>query len=106
MPQNELLDLLLDCFTQFKYWHLKTLKAKLNQPEAFLKETLDKVAVLTRSGTHNLTYQLREDANIGHYDLSNVKLETAPEIVSDGLEDVGGTEDDDENVKMEDVLPR
>ena len=87
MPQNELLDLILDCFKQFTYWSLKVLKSRVDQPEAYLKETLDKVAVLIKTGPHAMTYQLRPEAMEGRYAeagiFDQVKEETAPGMDSD-----------------------
>ena len=108
IPQNELLDLILDCFKRYTYWPLKSLKMELNQPEAYLKETLDKVAVLIKTGPHTMTYQLRPEAREAQYQeagvYDNAKEETAPDTGFDGNAETGGIKDDDENIKMEDVL--
>ena len=105
MPQDQLLDALFNCFKEFKYWPLSALKSRLNQPESYLKETLEKIAVLIKGGTFNLTYQLRPDSTEGRYlNFDDVKAEAAPDVGSDRGEDLGSNEDDDENVKMEDVF--
>lgn len=105
MPQDQLLDALFNCFKEFKYWPLSALKSRLNQPESYLKETLEKIAVLIKGGTFNLTYQLRPDSTEGRYlNFDDVKAEAAPDVSSDRGEDLGSNEDDDENVKMEDVF--
>ena len=67
MPQNELLDRIYDCFKRYNYWPLKSLKAELNQPEAYLKQTLELVAHLVRQGTHAMTWQLKPESKIGAY---------------------------------------
>lgn len=91
----------MKCFEKYSFWALRSLKAELNQPETYLKETLEKVATLTRSGIYVGTYQLQASyKDTAKYNFSNVKAEQAPEIASD----FGGTDEDDENVKMEDVL--
>lgn len=91
----------MKCFEKYSFWALRSLKAELNQPEAHLKDTLEKVATLTRSGIYVGTYQLQASyKDTAKYNFSNVKAEQAPEIASD----FGGTDEDDENVKMEDVL--
>ena len=93
----------MKCFERFDFWPLRSLKVELNQPEAYLKEILEKVATLTRSGIYVGTYQLQASyKDQGKYNFSNVQAEQAPEVASD----FGGTDDEDENVKMEDVLPK
>ena len=105
MPQDQLLDALFEAFKEFQYWPLGSLKSRLRQPESYLKETLDKIAVLIKGGRYNLTYALRPEATEGKYlEFNNVKAEAAPEV-ADGLGFDGAMDDDDdENVKMEDVL--
>ena len=93
----------MKCFERFDFWPLRTLKAELNQPEAYLKEVLEWVATLTRSGIYVGTYQLQTSyKETAKYNFSNVKAEQAPEVASD----FGGTDDEDESVKMEDVFSR
>ena len=106
MPQNELMDMIFDCFKDYKYWTLASLKQRLRQPEAFLKETLDKVASLTRSGLMTGKYQLKPDAAPIQYGdaeaFNNVKAEAAPDADPNGPD----ITDDDEDEEMEDVFPR
>ncbi len=91
------------CFEKFSCWPLRSLKVELNQPEAYLKEVLERVATLTRSGIYVGTYQLQQSyKDTAKYNFSNVKAEQAPEVSSD----FAGTDDEDDNVKMEDVLPK
>ncbi len=103
IPENLLLDQIMKCFERFDFWPLRSLKADLNQPEAYLKEVLERVAILTRSGIYVGTYQLQPSfKDTTKYNFGNVKAEQAPEVASD----FGGTDDDEENVKMEDVFPK
>lgn len=62
MPQNELLDALYACFRRYRYWPFKSLKNELRQPEAYLKQTLEMVAHLVRSGNFAMTWTLNDDA--------------------------------------------
>ena len=106
MPQNELLDRIFDMYTgPYEYIPLGVFKSTLHQPEAWLKETLDKVAILVKGGSFNLTYRLREEAKAGrNIDLfKNAKAEVAP-MTSFGLDGPDDFEEDDEDMKMEDVL--
>ncbi|KAH7257207.1 transcription initiation factor IIF, beta subunit-domain-containing protein [Fusarium tricinctum] len=92
IPENQLLDLIFECFRQYQYWSMKALRQKLQQPDQYLRQVLEKIAVLNKSGRF---------AN--HY------------CLSDAYRDKGGAEaqeaaaepmdDDDEDEEMEDVLP-
>ena len=114
MPQNELLDLIYDCFKKYNYWPLKSLKTELNQPEAYLKQTLEMIAHLVRQGPHAMTWQLKPESKYSAYadaqSYEQVKDEIAPDsgYGLDGPSDTGGgdgSDDDDENVKLEDIMP-
>ena len=110
IAQNELLDLIFSCFSQFSYWHLKSLKAKLNQPEQYLRENLETVAELVKTGRFSNTWTLKPEYKVDQY--RDIKEELAPEDHepadggSDMGEDDGADDEDEDEVKMEDVLPR
>ncbi|KAI9374373.1 transcription initiation factor IIF, beta subunit-domain-containing protein [Aspergillus egyptiacus] len=81
MPQNELLDLIYQCFREYRYWPFKTLKARLRQPEAYLKQTLEMVAHLVKSGDFAMTWELKPEAKESSYANANAvapKEELAP----------------------------
>jgi len=111
IPQNELLDHIYECFKKYNYWALKTLKAELNQPEAYLRQTLEMVAQLVRQGPRAMTWQLKPEARLAAYagtqSFDSAKDSQAPEALTsfEGNSDIGGSEEDDESMKMEDVLP-
>ncbi|KAL1604066.1 hypothetical protein SLS60_005658 [Paraconiothyrium brasiliense] len=92
LPRNELLDILHGLFDEYRFWGMKTLKAKTRQPEAYLKEVLPSIAQLVKSGpfasnwTRQDIFSGRTSANEGRAD-DNIKIED---------------EDDDE--EMEDVV--
>lgn len=116
MPQNELIDLIYDCFTRYNYWPLKSLKTELNQPETYLKQTLEMVAQLVRTGPHAMTWQLKPESKVNSYtkaeSYERAKDENAPDTgygldehsdageIGDGL----GT-DDEYDLKLEDIMP-
>ena len=91
MPQNELLDLIMQCFREYKYWPLKALKDRLRQPEAYLKSTLENVAQLIRQGPFAMKWQLKPDMRVSNLadidDSYDMRDEVAPDI--DGLSDIG-----------------
>ena len=113
IPQNELLDLIGDCFRRYTYWPLKSLKAELNQPEAYLKQTLEMVAHLVKQGPHAMTWQLNRDSKFSAYADAHIQEgaqdKTAPDAgysfdgISDNADDTG---EDEDLIKMEDVLPK
>jgi transcription initiation factor TFIIF subunit beta len=106
MPQNELLDRLFACFRKYKYWSMKALRAELQQPEAYLRETLEKIAVLAKSGRFATQWSLKlenlpETGELG-------EETSAPTMGFDGADDsegFGDEEDEDEDIKFEDVTP-
>lgn len=61
MPRNELLDLLFKLFEDYEYWSLKGLRERTKQPEAFLKEVLESIAILNKKGPYALRYSLKPE---------------------------------------------
>ena len=104
IPQNELLDLIYDCFKRYTYWPLKSLKAELNQPEAYLKQTLELVAHLVRQGPHAMTWQLKPESKLG----VDAGLELDGKVIDGAAPDIMGGFDGASDLKeeeFEDVLP-
>lgn len=111
MPQNVLLDRIYECFQKYRYWSLKSLRNELHQPEAYLKEVLEPIAQLVRSGPFAMTYTLNPESNYTTYSnaqsYDNVRNEEAPDADygSDGEGDTGDDDDEEDEAKMEDVMP-
>jgi transcription initiation factor TFIIF subunit beta len=109
MPRNELLDAIFKCFRRYNYWSLRSLKAELNQPESYLKQTLESIAVLVRTGPFALTYTLKQENQIADFDDAGGDSK-APEgfggdsANEDRPEDDDMPDEDEDDVKMEDVL--
>ena len=61
IPQNELMDLIVSCFKEYRFWHLKDLRARLRQPENYLRDTLEIVAENIKSGPQSGTWQIKSD---------------------------------------------
>ncbi|KAK4891176.1 hypothetical protein LTR27_010250 [Elasticomyces elasticus] len=117
MPKSDLLDALQGCFRRYRYWSLKTLRTELQQPEAWIKEVLEDIAVLVRSGDFAMNYTLREDmmgivlgegVGQGMEEVAKVEspfgddggdtgMDGTGDELDDGDDDLGGFED----VKME-----
>jgi transcription initiation factor TFIIF subunit beta len=110
IPQNELLDRIFSCFRRYNFWSMKALRAELQQPEAYLRETLDKVADMPKSGRFAMHWTLKPEfknaTNAGADDGSAPTTAGPLDGIDDSdLGDLDGEDDDDEDVKMEDVLP-
>lgn len=110
MPQNELLDLIYSCFRRHKYWPFKSLKAELKQPEAYLKQTLEIVAHLVKSGDFAMTWELKPEAKESSYAdamaYQDAKEELPPTVDEGSDGDATGTDNDadDANVTFEPVV--
>lgn len=92
VSQDVLLDRIYQCFRKFKYWSLKALKNELKQPETFIKETLQSIAVLIRSGDFAMNWKLKDE----YADLQNIKQdELKDETALIKSEDEEGEEDED-----------
>ena len=99
MPQKDLFDLLFKLFDQYDYWSLKGLKERTKQPEAYLKENLEQVAVLIKRGPYALKYTLKKEFK----ELKDQeRAERLGELAKDNEADE--EEDNEEDVEMEDVL--
>jgi len=101
-PENQLLDEIARCFSEFKYWAIKTLRSRIPQPEAFIRECLEKIAVLHRSGAFANHWSLKPEyqnmmanKNLAQPANDAAAPAAAVDIVSD---------DEDDDVKMEDVV--
>ncbi|EPS38587.1 hypothetical protein H072_7687 [Dactylellina haptotyla CBS 200.50] len=97
MPRNELLDALFICFSEYEFWTLKGLRERLNQPEAYLKETLESIATLLKTGPFALKWQLKPEYK--SRDIESIKKEVREDLGTDAE----GEFDDDEEEEMEDV---
>ena len=90
IPQNELFDKLFACFRRYNYWSMKALRAELQQPEAYLRETLEKVAVLAKSGRFATQWSLKPENKFSGY------------VESETVAPAGAAEEDDEDTNMDD----
>lgn len=102
MERNQLLDLIYQCFTEYSFWSMKALRAKTLQPEAWLREILDEIADLHKSGTFANNWSLKPEYRVEkHLKVKNDGLAPDANIDPDASE--LDEEDEDGNVKMEDV---
>ncbi|KAG5518237.1 hypothetical protein PMAC_003033 [Pneumocystis sp. 'macacae'] len=61
LPRNELLDILFKCFDDYDYYSMKTLKEITKQPETYLKEVLESIAVLLKKGPYIMKWTLKTE---------------------------------------------
>lgn len=91
IERSALLDILFKLFEEYPYWSLKGLKERTKQPEVYLREVLDSMAVLNKSGPYAMKYSLQQE----YKQLSNQQ---------GAQEEDDGADDDDDDVEMETVL--
>lgn len=127
LPRNDLLDLLFTLFEEFDYWSLKGLKDRTKQPEVYLKEVLETMAVLIKKGPYAMRYSLKAEykqiklkkneekkngESLTEYMEKNAQsaagLAGGFGGISGGSGDMGdsngGDDDDDDDIEMENVL--
>lgn len=104
--ENILIDKISEAFTKYNYWSMKALRDHIPQPEAYLRETLDKVADLHRSGKFANHWSLKPEFKRLIEERDQKPLpgadSIAPPMGGDGANADDGEDDDD--VKMEDAL--
>ena len=81
---------------------MKALRAELQQPEAYLRETLEKVAVLAKSGRFATQWSLKPENKLSEY-AEGETVAPAGEIEDEDSDTNMDDEDEDEDVKFEDV---
>ena len=84
--------MLFDCFKQYQYWSIKALRQQTKQPDAYLRQLLEGIAVLVKSGPF---------AN--HYTLSDAYKDD--DSYKTAQAQAAAVDDDDEGEEMEDVIP-
>lgn len=119
MSLDNLLDEIVKCFKQYEYWSLKAFKAHLKQPESYLKETLENIAMLHKRGPMTGKWQLKAEtrnamkgyAGLSQFDKSSIghgvdEKDTGNQKIKSEHEGEAApeAEESDEDVEMEDRL--
>jgi len=102
VPRNVLIDKVLDLFKEHRIWGLRDLKIKVEQPEAYVRDVLQEVATMWRSGDWNGKWELKNEYKERDVGLMNTTT-VAPEAVESEAGTPSGMDDDDENEPFEDV---
>ncbi|KAK5127083.1 hypothetical protein LTR85_008443 [Meristemomyces frigidus] len=104
MDQADLIDALYRCFRRYKYWSMKALRTELKQPEAYIKENLEPIATLMRSGDFAMNWVLRPEYQDVVREGDQVKEEVAKvESGTDITGDEMGDDDEEDGGEFEDV---
>ncbi|KAK4127079.1 transcription initiation factor IIF, beta subunit [Parathielavia appendiculata] len=98
-PENQLLDAIAKCFSEHKYWSIKAFRGRIPQPEAYLRECLDRIAVLHRTGTFANHWSLKPE-----YQGMVASLPKPADDAAVPKADAMSEDEDDEDIKMEDVI--
>lgn len=89
ISRSELIDILHSCFDDYEYWAMKSLKAKTKQPENFLRETLQELAVLVKSGPYASMWKRMDmfdktrDTTMRNQGQADIKAEDSEEEMED-----------------------
>jgi transcription initiation factor TFIIF subunit beta len=92
IARPDLITQLFSHFAEHEYWSMKGFREVTNQPEAYLKEVLEEIAIMNRSGPYTGKWSLKEE----------FKSQSLGEAAGDAG-DVIEIEDDDDEADMEDV---
>lgn len=108
IQRNALFDRIFSVFRQFKYCSMKVMRERVLQPEAYIREALEEIADLSKSGPFAMNWSLKPENLKGldaAYADANGVAPGGPEGVEDSdMGDIDDDDDDDDDVKMEDVL--
>lgn len=104
IPRNQLLDMLFALYRERPRWSAKDLRSRTEQPEAYLKEVLNGIADLHRSGEFNGMYELKPNfrdsvkTESGEYSgAAGELMKTEPDV--EMIDDDEDEDDDDEDME-------
>lgn len=80
-------------FSQHEYWSMKGFREVTNQPEAYLKEVLDDIAVMNKSGPYTGKWSLRDE-----FKRNNPAVAGGGDVNFIEIDD-----DEDDDMELEDV---
>ena len=80
---------------------MKALRAELQQPEAYLREQLDRIAVLAKSGRFATNWSLKPEMMTANSARDEEEAANAAGVIDSDMD--LDEEDDDADVKFEDV---
>ena len=87
VDKHVLIDKLLELFRQHRIWGLRDLKSKVNQPEAYLRDTLNEIAFMWKQGDFNGKWELKPEFKMSDDTLMNpTGVDVAPKEVDTDAE--------------------
>ncbi|KAF8254201.1 transcription initiation factor IIF, beta subunit [Wilcoxina mikolae CBS 423.85] len=92
IARPDLITQLFSHFTEHEYWSMKGFREVTNQPEAYLKEVLEEIATMNRSGPYTGKWSLKEEFR------SQSSI-----TVASGVGDIQIEDEYDDEADMEDV---
>lgn len=102
--RNVLLDEIFGLFREYSHWKFADIKARTNQPEQYLKETLEMVAHLVRTGDFAMTWELKPEAREANYaDAMLTQMADENGSFKNELEDDNAGGSDIEDMQFENV---
>ncbi|RIA96850.1 transcription initiation factor IIF, beta subunit-domain-containing protein [Glomus cerebriforme] len=104
MPKNELIDLLFGAFEKYTYWTLRGLKDYAKQPESYLKDVLNEIAILDKRGPYNNCYHLKPEYSQQSSAASESIAPLGLEAPAAGVGGNEGIEDDDYEFENDDEI--
>ncbi|KAL9069288.1 MAG: hypothetical protein Q9157_006206 [Trypethelium eluteriae] len=93
ISQEDLIPWLIDLFTEYKYWPMKQLRVRTKQPETFLRDTLQEIAYMVKSGPFSNLWTLKEEYVTNLPEGTNIKEERPPD----------DEEEEEDDANMEEV---
>lgn len=100
IPKNELLDMLFKLFKTQSHWPMKVLRERTKQPVDYLKETLEEIATLHKSGPHTNKWSLQPS----YAQQFGAPEETSTATAGPSVIDADSDEDDEDDLEMEEVV--
>ena len=101
IAKEDLISQLFKHFEEHEYWSMKGFREVTNQPEAYLKEVLEDIAIMNKAGPYSGKWSLRPEFK----QRSGTGGASLASAGTDGGANAIEIDDDDEEVEMEDVLP-
>lgn len=103
MDKNDLVRILLNQFKQHRIWGLRDLKVAVQQPEQFLREILQEIAVMHRQGDFNGKWELKNEYKANDEALLHPEGLEAPKMEESDMDASAMDDDEDEQMDFEDA---
>ena len=82
---------------------MRDLRAKVKQPEQYLREVLNDIAFMHKQGDFNGRWELKQEYKAADSDLLNPNSIVAPKLEDSDMDGSGVEDEGDDDVQFEDV---